>query len=111
MSRLEPADTIEAKVGAKRHPTDHIARAVSITQRVYLLHPQACLDETASVGTTLQDCPYSHALDRGIHRALWRPYQDQPVIVRIDQLDQDLTPYRTIPTVTHRKQDTADERL
>ena len=41
MSRLEPADTIEAKVGVKRHPTDHVALAVTAEGRVYILHSQA----------------------------------------------------------------------
>jgi hypothetical protein len=35
MSRIERADRIEGIVGAKRHPTDHFARAMSTEERVY----------------------------------------------------------------------------
>lgn len=98
MSHLEDPATVEAKVGATRHKTDHIARAVSAEQRVYLLHPRTCVDDHGRRGVSLQDCPYSAAMDRGIHLALWRPHRDQPVIVRIDKLDGDLVPYRAIPT-------------
>lgn len=78
MSRLEPADRIEAIVGANRDPEQHIARAVSAEQRVYILHSQAC----SSSGRDLRLCPYSLALDEGIDPDAWT--EDEPVVVAID---------------------------
>lgn len=75
MSELEPAETIEAKVGATRHAVDHIGRAVSAEQRVYILHSERCKAKYAD----LRECPYSLALDRGINVADWEGHEDQPV--------------------------------
>ena len=79
MSDLVPADQIESIVGAPRHATDHLGRAVSAEQRVYILHPQQCRDAVPN----LRDCPYSDALDWGIEAAgvwpLWAARQDVPV--------------------------------
>ena len=72
MSDLVPADQIEGIVGASRHATDHIGRAVSAEQTVYILHSCTCLDS----GIDLRDCPYSVALDRGIRPAEW--VEDSP---------------------------------
>lgn len=83
MSRLEAADKIEGIVGAKRHPTDHLGRAVSAEQRVYVLHSAECL----ASGIDLRECEYSLALDRGIEHAIpwsgWRRVQDRPVRVQV----------------------------
>lgn len=62
MSELVDASQIEAIVGARRHPTEHLGRAVPEEQQVYILHSQKCLDS----GRDLRECPYSLALDRGI---------------------------------------------
>lgn len=92
MSRLESADTIEAKVGAKRHPTEHLGRAVSATQRVYILHSQKCLAR----GIDLRECEYSQALDYGIELIVWAEFQDVPVVLGIDAEYGDLEPLRVV---------------
>lgn len=84
MSDLVPASDIERIVGADRHPTDHLGRAVSAEQTVYVLHSQACLDS----GVDLRDCAYSVALDRGIDTRVW--VQDRPV--RLAIFDGELMP-------------------
>jgi len=73
MSDLVPADRIEAIVGVARHPTDHIGRAVSAEETVYILHSQECRDS----GVDLRECPYSLALDFGIDPGAW--VKDAPV--------------------------------
>jgi hypothetical protein len=79
MSELVDPSEIETIVGATRHPTDHIGRADSSTQTVYILHSQECRDS----GIDLRECPFSIALDRGIEEWFpwtgWRRLQDQPV--------------------------------
>lgn len=77
MTRLVHADRIEKIVGAPRHRTDHIGRAVSTERIVYILHSHECRDS----GIDLRDCPYSLALDRGIDRLMW--VEDAPVRLRI----------------------------
>lgn len=83
MSELVDSDSIEAIVGAKRHLTDHLARADSETEMVYILHSQECKDRY----TDLRECPFSIALDRGIKHptpwSTWRQTQDQPVRVEV----------------------------
>ena len=83
MSDLVDPDRIEEIVGSKRHPTDHIARADSAAQTVYILHSQECRDSTPD----LRMCPFSIALDRGIEHYIpwsgWRRVQDQPVRVEV----------------------------
>lgn len=75
MSDLVPTDHIERIVGARRHILDHIGRAVSAEQTVYILHSQWCLN----LGGDPRKCPYSLALDRGINVAEWAGFEDQPV--------------------------------
>lgn len=77
MSNLVPADQIEAIVGAARHPSEHIGRAVSVEQQVYILHSRECKES----GIDLRDCPYSVALDLGIDSEEWPV--DQPVRLRV----------------------------
>jgi len=77
MSDLVPADRIEAIVGAARHATDHIGRAVSYEATVYILHSQECRDS----GVDLRECPYSLALDLGIDLSAW--VEDAPVRLAI----------------------------
>lgn len=79
MSDLVASDQIEAIVGAPRHNTQHLARAVSDEQTVYILHSQRCLDS----GIDLRECAWSLALDKGIDLADWRDHQDGPVVVAI----------------------------
>jgi hypothetical protein len=80
MSELVPADTIEQTVGAERHAVQHLARAVSAEQTVYVLHSHACNDS----GIDLRECPYSAALDNGIDPSDWAGgYEDRTVVVAI----------------------------
>lgn len=62
MSELVDPEQIEAIVGARRHETVHIGRAVPGEARVYILHSRECVERRED----LRDCPYSIALDRGI---------------------------------------------
>jgi hypothetical protein len=80
MTRLEPSSTIEATVGARRSDTEHLGRAVSDEQRVYVLHSAACV----ASGIDLRDCEYSQALDRGINPTDWLGQADTPVTLTID---------------------------
>lgn len=81
MTAIDPASKIEAIVGAKRHPTRHIARAVSAEQTVYVLHPESC----RRLHEDLRNCKYSRALDNGIEKvsAAWMHVQDKPVVVDV----------------------------
>ena len=88
MTDRVPASKIERTVGTARYTTRHIGRAVSADQRVYILHPQVCLDS----GIDLRDCPFSIALDRGINKWVWARYQDRPVELRISPEYGDLLP-------------------
>lgn len=73
MAHLVDPARIETIVGARRHRTRHIGRAVTADRAVYVLHPHACLARTPD----LRDCRYARALDHGIDPAEWRP--DTPV--------------------------------
>lgn len=77
MSDLVDPDRIEEIVGVKRHPTDHVAKAVSSDQTVYVLHSRECFDAHED----LRDCEYSKALDLGIDLEEW--VEDEPVFVTI----------------------------
>ena len=79
MADLVPAEQIEAIVGASRHAAQHLGRAVSSEQVVYVLHSQRCLDS----GIDLRDCEWSKALDVGIDPADWRDFEDRPVALAI----------------------------
>ncbi len=94
MSRLESARTIEAKVGAPRHAAQHLGRAVSAEQRVYVLHSAECLAR----GIDLRSCEYSTALDQGIDLDIWADFQDQVVELAIDPENGDLLPLITSET-------------
>lgn len=67
MSEIVPAAEIERIVGAKRHATEHLGRAIEAEQTIYILHSQECKDS----GIDLRDCDYSLALDAGINEANW----------------------------------------
>lgn len=83
MSDLVDSDSIESIVGASRHVTDHLARADSTADTVYILHSRQCKDS----GIDLRECPFSLALDKGIYDYIpwsgWRRVQDQPVRAEI----------------------------
>jgi hypothetical protein len=84
MSEIVPASRIESIVGAERHPYEHLGRAVSAEQTVYILHSQECFDS----GIDLRDCPFSVALDE---YGVWNGREDEPVVLRIvdDALEPD----------------------
>ena len=88
MSELVPGDQIEKIVGAPRRNSQHLARAVSAEQTVYILHSHQCKMSTDD----LRECPFSLALDRGIDEGEWSDWEDQPVQVLVR--DQRLVPRR-----------------
>ncbi len=92
MSRLEPSDKIESIVGAKRHETLHIGRAVSAEQRVYIMHSQQCLESDID----LRDCDYSLALDDGINLIEWDGMEDKPVVLHIAEDTGELVPLEEV---------------
>ena len=77
MTDLVDPDQIEDIVGARRHPTRHIGRAISAEQTVYILHSAVC----KAGRDDLRRCTYSRALDLGIHETAWRGWQDRPVVL------------------------------
>ncbi len=88
MSEIVSADAIEQIVGARRHATSHLARAVSKEQTVYVLHSYDCLHTTPD----LRECEFSLALDVGIHGREWLGFEDAPVAVTISDFDGSLLP-------------------
>ena len=84
MTDLVPATDIERIVGADRHPTAHLGRAISAEQRVYILHSHECLRNAAALGQDLRECPYSIALDQGLIVEDWADHQDQVIGLSID---------------------------
>lgn len=80
MSNLVPSTEIERIVGADRHPTEHLGRAVARRRMVYILHSAACRDS----GIDLRQCEFSLALDRGIDRQAWRGNEGHPVRLVLD---------------------------
>jgi hypothetical protein len=77
MTNLVPADQIEQIVGARRHAHQHLGRAVSAEETVYVLHSEKCRDS----GIDLRECEWSLALDRGIDLAEWAGYEDRAVVL------------------------------
>lgn len=73
VSDLVPTEEIERAVGHDRHPAQHLARAVSEQQTVYLLHSKRCKDKDED----LRACQYSIALDRGIDPDDWSGLEDR----------------------------------
>lgn len=88
MSTPIPANTIEQIVDATRHPLEHIGRAVSTEETIYILHSGECY----KTFNDLRDCPFSKALDRGIDREQWEPYEDRPVKLRVSPRTMRLWP-------------------
>lgn len=99
MTDLVPAEQIEQIVGARRHPTWHLARAVSATETVFILHSQTCKDSDLD----LRECQYSLALDRGIDPDDWAEDTTVGLVVEggnlvvLDFLPPDLEPWRSGP--------------
>lgn len=85
MSDLVPPDKIEQIVGARRHRTAHIVRAVSSEQTVYILHSQECLNDCFIRGVDLRHCRFSLALDRGIEPERWVGLEDRPFVAGVWQ--------------------------
>lgn len=79
MTELVPTDQIERIVGARRHDHQHLGRAVSAEQKVYILHSAKCRDS----GIDLRECEWSRALDRGIDPADWARFEDRPVVLAV----------------------------
>ena len=79
MSDLVQPEDIERIVGVQRSTHAHIGRAVSNEQTVYILHSQDCKDS----GIDLRECPFSYALDRGIHLSEWEGREDRAVTLRV----------------------------
>lgn len=77
MTELVPAEEIEEIVGALRHPHQHLGRAVSAEQSLYILHSQKCKDS----GIDLRDCEWSLALNLGIDKEDWEGFEDRPVVL------------------------------
>ena len=95
MSELVSPAEIEQIVGVKRHEHQHLGRAVSDEETVYVLHSQKCKDS----GIDLRECEWSLALDRGIDLADWSDHQDRPVVLAIYR-------QRLIPVVATSLSDT-----
>lgn len=72
MADLVPADQIESRVGARRHPTEHIARGNTTTGALHILHPDKCV-------RTYFHCPWVVASER---QQAWLP-PDEPVLLRL----------------------------
>lgn len=81
MSDLVSPSEIEQIVGARRHEHQHLGRAVSAEETVYILHSHKCKDS----GIDLRECEWSLALDRGIDTFMWEKRMDQPVVLAFYQ--------------------------
>lgn len=79
MSELVNPELIEQIVGARRHAHQHLGRAISGEQTVYILHSQQCKDS----GVDLRECEWSLALDRGIDLRDWKGHEDRAVVLAI----------------------------
>lgn len=82
MSEEVPMHMIGRIVGAERHDTKHIARAVSEEEVVFILHSANC--ESFEYGLPLTSCKYSVALTRGINLDNWEDFLDVPVFVDVN---------------------------
>ncbi|WP_449279112.1 hypothetical protein [Leucobacter sp. GX24907] len=80
MSVRVPADRIENIVGQRRHKKVHYGRAVSAEQTVYILHSHECREANPD----LRECDYSEALDEGIDVTEWQGFEDEAVVLYIE---------------------------
>lgn len=92
MTECVAASEIEGIVGAKRHPEDHLGRAVSAEETVYILHPDDCRE----FFDDLRDCPFSKALDRGIDGLRWSGFEDRPVRLWVSAHTMQLIPHSVV---------------
>lgn len=88
MSEVLDSETVEEIVGASRREAEHVGRAVSAEERMYVLHSARCL----ATGHDVRACAFSAALDRGIDAALWSEHMDVPVVLGIGDALGDLEP-------------------
>lgn len=79
MSDLVSPDDIEQIVGAPRHWSRHLGRAVSETGIVYILHSGRCKASSRD----LRECSYSRLLDMGIEQRVWAGWEDKVVVLGI----------------------------
>ena len=79
--------TIQEIVGVERDPEQHIGRAISEHDMVYILHSRKCMETQHD----MRDCEFSLELDEGIDLEIWKDFQDQPVYLEIDP-DNGLVP-------------------
>lgn len=77
MTDIVPAAEIEQIVGARRHAHQHLGRAVSAEQTVYILHSEKCRDS----GIDLRECRWSLMLDNGIDLSWWEGHEDRAVVL------------------------------
>lgn len=79
MTYLVDPEYIEEIVGHHRRYAEHLAKAVSSEQNVYILHSTICIGSDLD----LRDCKYSLALDNGIDLEEWRGFLDRTVILDV----------------------------
>jgi len=79
MAELVDRDSIEEIVGCERQNQQHMARAVTAEQTVYILHSHFCL----GANPDLRECIFSQALDNGVEPDRWEGFEDRPVQVLI----------------------------
>lgn len=92
MADIVDARAIERIVGTLRHATEHIGRAVSTEQTVYVMHSHQCLAQMAARTSDIRSCPFAIAQDKGIDPDIWRGYEDIPVTLAIEEDFGDLIP-------------------
>lgn len=95
-------EKIENIVGAERHPTRHLGRAVTTEQVVYILHSALCKAKRDD----LRECSYSRALDLGIALRRWAGHEDRAVVLGLDR--DGLVPLRDAPYPPTEGDDRAD---
>ena len=79
--QLVPPDEIEGIVGAQRHSWQHLGRAVSADEQVYILHSTECIKH----GVDLRLCRFSLAMDKHGIDATWMiDLTDRPVVLSIE---------------------------
>lgn len=78
MVSVVPADEIETIVGTRRKAQQHIARASSQDEQIYVLHSALCVKRRE-----ITECAYTQALDNGINMEVWEDHQDEPVEVMV----------------------------
>ncbi|MCJ1709266.1 hypothetical protein [Microbacterium sp. VKM Ac-2923] len=88
MSEVQDSDVVEAVVGTERREDEHVGRAVTAEERMYVLHSRRCIES----GIDVRACAFSASLDRGIDLNVWRDHMDAPVVLGIGDALGDLEP-------------------